>query len=87
MTYEEALVARSRAQEEHRLATQIYSNAKARAKEYELSSRSQRLRGRGVNSSTYIRLLQAEDTADADVIRTQANVDRYTDTIRQLRDN
>jgi hypothetical protein len=83
MTYEEALVARSRAQEESRLATQIYSNAAARTREYESSNRSRRLRG--VNSPTYVKLLQAEQTADEQVRQPQANVDRYTDTIRQLR--
>lgn len=82
MTYEEALVARNRAQEERRLATQAYSNAVARTSEYERSNRNRRLRG--LNSPSYVRLLQAEETADAEVRYTQANIDRYMDTIRQL---
>jgi len=82
MTYEEALLARNRAQEERRLATHAYSNAVARTSEYERSNRNRRLRG--VNSPTYVRLLQAEETADAEVRRTRANIDRYMDTIRRL---
>ena len=84
MTYEEALLARNRAQEERRLATQAYSNAVARTSEYERSNRNRSRRLRGVNSPTYVRLLQAEETADAAVRYTQANIDRYMDTIRQL---
>jgi len=82
MTYEEALLARNRAQEERRLATQAYRNAVARTSEYELSNRNRRLRG--LNSTTYVRLLQAEETADQEVRRTQANVHRYMDIIRRL---
>jgi E3 ubiquitin-protein ligase RNF115/126 len=84
MTYEEALLARNRAQEERRLATQAYTNAVSRTNAYERSNRSRSQRRRGVNSPTYIRYLQAEETADAEVRRTQANVDRYMETIRQL---
>jgi hypothetical protein len=87
MTYEEAQVAKSRAQEDSRLARQIYDNARERTEKYERSTKSQRLSGRGVNSPTYFRLLQAEDTADADVIRTQEDVKRYTDIIRKLSNN
>lgn len=82
MTYEEALIARNRAQEERRLATQAYTNAVARTTEYERSNRNRRLRG--LNSPTYVRLLQAEVTADQEVRYTQANIDRYMDTIRRL---
>jgi len=82
MTYEEALLARNRAQEERRLARQAYSNALARTSEYERSNRNRRLRG--LNSPTYVRLLQAEEAADAEVRYTQANIDRYMDTIRRL---
>jgi hypothetical protein len=82
MTYEEALLARNRAQEERRLATQAYRNALARTSEYERSNRNRRLRG--LNSPTYVRLLQAEEAADAEVRYTQANIDRYMDTIRRL---
>ena len=82
MTYEEALLARNRAQEERRLATQAYRNAVARTSEYERSNRNRRLRG--VNSPTYVRLLQAEEGADEEVRRTQENVQRYMDTIRRL---
>jgi hypothetical protein len=82
MTYEEALLARNRAQQERRLATQAYRNAVARTSEYELSNRNRRLRG--VNSPTYVRLLQAEEGADEEVRRTQENIDRYMDTIRRL---
>ena len=84
MTYEEALLARNRAQEERRLATQAYSNAVARTTAYERSNRNRSRRLRGVNSPTYVRLLQDEETADAEVRYTQANIDRYMDTIRRL---
>jgi hypothetical protein len=84
MTYEEALSARNRAQEERRLATRAYTNAVARTSEYERSNRNRNRRLRGVNSPTYVRLLQAEETADAEVRYTQANIDRYMDTIRRL---
>jgi len=84
MTYEEALLARNRAQAERRLATQAYTNAVARTSEYERSNRNRNRRLRGVNSPTYVRLLQAEETADAEVRYTQANIDRYMDTIRRL---
>jgi len=82
MTYEEALLARNRAQEERRLATQAYRNTRLRTSDYERSNRIRRLIG--LNSPTYVRLLQAEETAYEEVRRTQANVDRYMDTIRQL---
>ena len=84
MTYEEALLARNRAQEERRLARQAYTNAVARTNEYERSNRNRSRRLRGLNSPTYVRLLQAEETADAEVRHAQANIDRYMNTIRQL---
>jgi hypothetical protein len=84
MTYEEALSARNRAQEERRLATQAYSNAVARTSEYERSNRNRNRRLRGVNSPTYVRLLQAEEGANQAVRRIQENIDRYMDTIRRL---
>jgi hypothetical protein len=84
MTYEEALVARNRAQEERRLARQAYNNAVTRTNEYERSNRNRSRRLRGLNSPTYVRLLQAEETADAEVRHAQANIDRYMNTIRQL---
>jgi hypothetical protein len=84
MTYEEAVLARNRAQEERRLATQAYTNAVERTTEYERSNRNRNRRLRGVNSPTYVRLLQAEERADAEVRYTQANIDRYMDTIRRL---
>ena len=84
MTYEEALSARNRAQEERRLATQAYRNAVARTSEYERSNRNRNRRLRGVNSPTYVRLLQAEEGAVQEVRRTQENIDRYMDTIRRL---
>jgi hypothetical protein len=61
MTYEEALVARNRAQEERRLATQAYNNATEDTSNYERANMSRRLRG--INSPTYIRLLQVEEDA------------------------
>jgi hypothetical protein len=82
MTYEEALLARNRAQEERRLATQAYNNARLRTSDYERSNRIRRLIG--LNSPTYVRLLQAEEAANAEVRYTQANIDRYMDTIRRL---
>jgi hypothetical protein len=84
MTYEEALDARNRAQEERRLARQAYNNAVTRTNEYERSNRNRNRRLRGVNSPTYVRLLQAEETADAEVRHAQANIERYMNTIRQL---
>ena len=82
MTYEEALLARNRAQEERRLARQAYSNAVARTSEYERSNRNRRLRG--LNSPTYVRLLQIEEDAGEKLAQARANVDRYMNTIRQL---
>jgi hypothetical protein len=82
MTYEEALVARNRAQEERRLATQAYNNASFNTFNYEQSNRSRRLAG--VNSPTYVRLLQIEEDAGEKLAQARANVDRYMDTIRQL---
>jgi hypothetical protein len=83
MTYEEALIARNRAQEERRLATQAYTSAVERTTEYERSNRNRNRRLR-VNSPTYVRFLLAEEGADEEVRRTQENIDRYMDTIRRL---
>jgi hypothetical protein len=83
MTYEEAVLARNRAQEERRLATQAYTNAVERTTEYERSNRNRNRRLR-VNSPTYVRYLLAEEGADEEVRRTQENIDRYMDTIRRL---
>jgi hypothetical protein len=82
MTYEEALLARNRAQEERRLATQAYNNARLRTSNYESSNRIRTLLG--LNSPTYVRLLQAEEAADAEVRQVRANLDRYMETIRRL---
>jgi hypothetical protein len=82
MTYEEALIARNRALEERRLATQAYNNARLRTSDYESSNRIRTLLG--LNSPTYVRLLQAEEAADAEVRQVRANIDRYMDTIRRL---
>jgi hypothetical protein len=83
MTYEEAVLARNRAQEERSLARQAYTNAVARTTEYESSIRNRNRRLR-VNSPTYVRYLLAEEGADEEVRRTQENIDRYMDTIRRL---
>jgi len=82
MTYEEALLARNRALEERRLATQAYNNARLRTSNYESSNRIRTLLG--LNSPTYVRLLQAEEAADAEVRQVRANLDRYMETIRRL---
>jgi hypothetical protein len=82
MTYEDALIARNRALEERRLATQAYNNARLRTSDYESSNRIRTLLG--LNSPTYVRLLQAEEAADAEVRQVRANLDRYMDTIRRL---
>lgn len=82
MTYEEALIARNRALEERRLATQAYNNARLRTSNYESSNRIRTLLG--LNSPTYVRLLQAEEAADAEVRQVRANLDRYMETIRRL---
>jgi len=82
MTYEEALVARNRAQEERRLATQAYNNATEDTSNYERANMSRRLRG--INSPTYIRLLQVEEDASHALARARDSVDRYMDAIRRL---
>jgi len=82
MTYEQALVARNQALEERRLATQAVNNARSRTKNYEQSNRNRRLRG--VNSPTYIRLLQVEEDADAALNTARERVTNSMRIIRSL---
>ena len=82
MTYEEALVARSRALEERRLATQAYNNTLTMTSDYERSNRIRRLLG--INSPTYNNLLQTQETAGEELRRTRERVARSVDTIRRL---
>lgn len=82
MTYEEALVARSRALEERQLATQSYNNAAWNTTNYEESNRSRRLRG--INSPTYINLLQVEEDAGEELRRARERVTNSMNTIRRL---
>ena len=82
MTYEEALVARSRALEERRLATQAYNNTLTMTSDYERSNRIRRLLG--INSPTYNNLLQTQENAGEELRRTRERVARSGDTIRRL---
>ena len=76
MTYEEALIARSQALEERRLATQLYNNARSRTTNYEQSNRIRRLIG--VISPTYINLLRNEEDADEELRRAR---ERFTNAM------
>ena len=76
ITYEEALVARSRALEERRLATQLYNNAVIRRTNYEQSNNSRR-RER-TNSPTYINLLRNQELANEELRRAR---ERFTNTM------
>ena len=82
MTYEEALVARSRALEERRLATQAYNNALTMTSDHERSNRTRRLMG--INSSAYINLLRNEEDAAEELRRTRELVTNSMNTIRRL---
>ena len=82
MTYEEALVARSRALEERRLATQAFNNATLHARNYEQSNNSRRLRG--INSPTYIRLLRNEEDAGEELRRARERVTNSMNIIARL---
>lgn len=82
MTYEEALLARNRAQEERRLATQAYNNTSSMISDYERSNRIRRLLG--INSPTYNNLLQTQENAGEELRRTRERVARSVDTIRRL---
>ena len=82
MTYEEALVARSRALEERRLATQAYNNALTMTSDYERSNRTRRLMG--INSPAYINLLRNEEDAAEELRRTRERVTNSMNTIRRL---
>jgi hypothetical protein len=77
MTYEEAIVARNQALEERRLATQALNNAAFNTFNYEESNRSRRLRG--INSPTYVRLLQTEEDAGEELRRAR---ERVTNSMR-----
>jgi len=82
ITYEQALVARNQALEERRLATQAFTNAQSRTNNYERSNRNRRLRG--VNSSTYIRLLRTEEAASEELTRTRERVTNSMNILRSL---
>ena len=82
MTYEEALLARNRAQEERRIATQAYNNTSSMISDYERSNRIRRLLG--INSPTYNNLLQTQENAGEELRRTRERVARSVDTIRRL---
>lgn len=82
MTYEEALVARSRALEEQRLATQAYNNTLTMTSDYERSNRIRRLLG--INSPAYINLLRNEEDASEELRRTRDRVNNSMNTIRRL---
>ena len=82
MTYEQALVARNQALEERRLATQSLTNAAWNTTNYEESNRSRRLRG--INSPTYIRLLQIEEDAGEELRRARERVTNSMRIIRSL---
>lgn len=82
MTYEQALVARNQALEERRLATQSLTNAAWNTTNYEESNRSRRLRG--INSPTYIRLLQVEEDAGEELRRARERVTNSMRIIRSL---
>jgi hypothetical protein len=82
MTYVEALVARSRALEERRLATQALTNAASHTMNYEQSNRIRRLLG--INSPTYINFLQTQENAGEELRRTRERVTNSMNTIRRL---
>ena len=82
MTYEEALVARSRALEERRLATQALTNAAMHTTNYERSNMIRRLLG--INSPTYNNLLQTQENAGEELRRTRERVTNSMNTIRRL---
>jgi hypothetical protein len=78
ITYEQALVNRNRALEERRLATQALTNAAFNTFNYEESNRRSR-RLRGINSSTYNRLLQIEEDAREELRQAR---ERVTNSMR-----
>ena len=82
MTYEEALVARSRALEERRLATHAYNNTLTMTRDHERSNRIRRLMG--INSPAYINLLRNEEDAGEELRRTREHVTNAMNTIRRL---
>jgi hypothetical protein len=78
ITYEQALNNRNRALEERRLATQALTNAAFNTFNYEESNRRSR-RLRGINSSTYNRLLQIEEDAREELRQAR---ERVTNSMR-----
>lgn len=82
MSYEQAVIARNQALEERRLATQLLTNAAWNTTNYEESNRSRRLRG--INSPTYIRLLQVEEDAGEELRRARERVTNSMRIIRSL---
>jgi len=82
MTYEQALVARNQALEERRLATQALYNAALNTFNYEHSNRNRRLRG--INSSTYNRLLQIEEDAGEELRQARERVTNSMNILRSL---
>lgn len=82
MTYEEALVARSQALEERRLATEAYNNAVIRTTNYEQSNNSRR-RER-TNSPTYINLLRNQEIANEELRRARERVTNTMNIIDRL---
>ena len=82
MTYEEALVARSRALEERQLATEALNNAVLRTTNYEQSNRIRRLIG--ANSPTYINLLRNQQLAAEELRRARERVTNSMNIIDRL---
>lgn len=82
MTYEEALIARTHALEERRLATQAYNNTLSMTSDYERSNRIRRLLG--INSPAYINLLRNEEDAGEELRRARERVTNSMNTIRRL---
>jgi hypothetical protein len=78
ITYEQALNNRNQALEERRLATQALTNAAFNTFNYEESNRRSR-RLRGINSSTYNRLLQIEEDAREELRQAR---ERVTNSMR-----
>jgi hypothetical protein len=78
ITYEQALNNRNQALEERRLATQALTNAAFNTFNYEESNRRSR-RLRGINASTYNRLLQIEEDAREELRQAR---ERVTNSMR-----
>ena len=83
ITYEQALNNRNQALEERRLATQALTNAAFNTFNYEESNRRSR-RLRGINSSTYNRLLQIEEDAREELRQARERVTNSMNILRSL---